>query len=243
MKRDIRICKLRNWWLTQKYDNINKRYWILHGNKMPEGEFIESSAIKCICAFNKHQLVMESADTRYCCDIRYTLEEKFDWLYDSKVWLQELSKDEIQNYISSIQSLQRKRKIADVRNTALELDTDEYLLLGLSDGKASLYSCALYCKNAVQQYPEVRMEGNGINSTVCINAEKDNDCTELGYKTKGNNELNLFGEKLYDTPLYISNCGKNNLYVDTIFGRFCIPNNNRLYKISGNVLRGRIPVY
>ena len=242
MKRDIRICKLRNWWLTQRYDNRNKRFWILHGNIMPEETLIESSAIQCIFTFNKQQLMMESADTRYCCDIRYTLEEKFDWLYDSKIWLQRFHEEEIQDYITSIQSIQRKRGLKDMRDTALELDTDEYLLLALSDKNEELYLNGLYCKSGIHQYPQVKIEKNADGITVVIDIHSgiaEENRVEVVYKIKEDNVIELFETR----EIYLSNCGRNNLYAETIFGRFCIPNNNRLYKISGNVIRGRVPVY
>lgn len=212
---------------------------------MPEGNLVESYAIRCIFAVNKYQLVFESNEIRYCCDIRYALEGQFDWMYDAEVWLQGFFDEEIRDYIITIQSFQRKRRIADIRNTALALDTDEYLLLSLSDGKESLYTCGLYCESGVHQYPQVKVEKRsaGIIAFIEIHSSTAEDMVEAAYKIKGDNVIELFGTKVADGKVYLSNCGRNNLFVNTVFGRFCIPNSNRLYKLSGDVVRGRIPVY
>ena len=218
---------------------------MLHGNKMSGGELIESSAIQCIFSFNKHQLVFESEEIRYCCDLRYTLEERFDWMYDAEVWLQGFFDEEIRDYIANVQSIQRKRRLEDAKNTALELDSDEYLLLALSDKHENIYSHGLYCECGIYQYPQVKVEkhSDGSNAFIEIHSSIAEDMVEAAYKIKGDNVIELFGIKVADGKVYLSNCGKNNLYVDTVFGRFCIPNSNRLYRISGNVLRGRVPVY
>ena len=234
--------------LTDWFLDLHDGCWRLHGNKAFEGgdprfqkgEMIVTSSITDI-AINGDGILFESKNSRYFCHLADTLDERYDWFFDRKLWEIGLDEKEIRYYIHCLKRAVEKRRIRE-KQAVTELPADEYCLLAFGDQYKNYLADAVHCRDGqITHYNAVEIS-DYRSEIMIIDMFKEIDSL-IYYRVTSKNTIKIKSAAFWYMTIFATNYGKEDLLLDTVYGRIFIPHDGKLHKISGKSIAGKIAVY
>lgn len=245
---------MNTWWLAVHIDSQGEKYYRLHGNNGLDGtgnprffaaEMVTSSRLRQI-KWREGTFYFETMNSTYACSITDHINERYGWLFEQSLWDTELQPKEMQKTMEEMKNNLRERR--DQTKTVTELPAERYCIMAFGDQHSQYFADALWreageyvhCKRSI--IPDGK---NGINVIYFDNGEGDEGFAEkrIGYRIIGKDTIEINGADFMYMPIFITNCGNECLYLDTIYGRYYIPNGGKTCEISVTATDGRVAVY